>query len=76
MESFAKNPAPDLWIIDGGATLLKLAYDIVESVGWILDNCNCKRKIDDKSHRAKGSAKDIVHYKDKNGEIKEFKFVS
>ena len=25
---FKENPPPDLWIIDGGLTLLKLAYDI------------------------------------------------
>ncbi len=74
VESFAKNPAPDLWIIDGGSTLLKLAYDIVASVGVNLDIIAiAKEKIDAKAHRAKGSAKDIVHYKDKNGEIKEFK---
>ena len=37
VESFSKNPAPDLWIIDGGETLLKLAFDIVQSIGVNLD---------------------------------------
>lgn len=74
VESFEKNPAPDLWIIDGGETLLKLAYDIVLSVGVNLDIIAiAKEKVDAKAHRAKGAAKDIVHYKDKNGEFKNFK---
>lgn len=73
VESFEKNPAPDLWIIDGGETLLKLAYDIAQSVGVNLDIIAiAKEKIDAKAHRAKGSAKDIIHYKTKNGEFKNF----
>ncbi len=64
VENFEKNPAPDLWIIDGGSTLLKLAYDIVNSVGINLDIIAiAKEKIDFKAHRAKGAAKDIVHFK-------------
>jgi excinuclease ABC subunit C len=74
VESFEKNPAPDLWIIDGGETLLKLAYDIVSSVGVNLDIIAvAKEKVDAKAHRAKGAAKDIIHYKDKNGEFKNLK---
>jgi excinuclease ABC subunit C len=74
VESFEKNPAPDLWIIDGGETLLKLAYDIVSSVGVNLDIIAiAKEKVDAKAHRAKGAAKDIIHYKDKNNEFKNFK---
>jgi excinuclease ABC subunit C len=74
VESFEKNPAPDLWIIDGGETLLKLAYDIVQSVGVNLDIIAiAKEKVDAKAHRAKGAAKDIIHYRDKNGEFKNFK---
>ena len=74
VESFIKNPAPDLWIIDGGETLLKLAYDIVQSVGVNLDIIAvAKEKVDAKAHRAKGAAKDIIHYKTKNGEFKNFK---
>ena len=74
VESFEKNPAPDLWIIDGGETLLKLAYDIVLSVGVNLDIIAiAKEKVDAKAHRAKGAAKDTVHYKDKNGNFKNFK---
>ena len=74
VESFEKNPAPDLWIIDGGETLLKLAYDIVLSVGVNLDIIAiAKEKVDTKAHREKGAAKDIIHYKDKNGEFKNLK---
>ena len=74
VENFEKNPAPDLWIIDGGETLLKLAYDIVQSVGVNLDIIAvAKEKVDAKAHRAKGAAKDIIHYKTKNGEFKNFK---
>ena len=74
VESFIKNPAPDLWILDGGETLLKLAYDIIQSVGMNLDIIAiAKEKIDAKSHRARGAAKDIVHYRDKNKEFKNFK---
>lgn len=76
VESFEKNPAPDLWILDGGATLLKLAYDIIESVGVNMDIIAiAKEKIDAKAHRAKGAAKDILHYKSQ-GEYKELKLSS
>ena len=62
VESFSKNSPPDLWIIDGGATLLKLAIDILESNGVFIDVIAIsKEKIDAKSHRAKGKADDIIH---------------
>ena len=74
VDSFEKNPAPDLWIIDGGSTLLKLAYDIVNSTGVNLDVIAiAKEKVDAKAHRAKGAAKDIVHYKDNKGEYRALK---
>jgi len=77
VESFSKNPAPDLWIIDGGETLLKLAYDIVQSVGVNLDIIAiAKQKVDAKAYRAKGAAKDILHYRDINGEFKSFNLLS
>ncbi|QKF73489.1 UvrABC nucleotide excision repair complex, subunit UvrC [Aliarcobacter faecis] len=73
VESFSKNPAPDLWVIDGGETLLKLAFDIIKSVGVNLDIIAiAKEKIDAKAHRAKGSAKDIIHYKNEKDEFKNF----
>ncbi|QEZ89022.1 UvrABC nucleotide excision repair complex, subunit UvrC [Aliarcobacter cibarius] len=70
VESFDKNNPPDLWVIDGGTTLLNLAFDIVDSIGVNLDIIAIsKQKVDAKAYRAKGNAKDIVHFK-QNGEIK------
>lgn len=60
--SFIKNSPPDVWIIDGGTTLLKLAKEILDSSAVNIDVIAIsKEKIDAKSHRAKGSAKDIIH---------------
>ena len=62
IDSFSKNSPPDLWIIDGGTTLLKLASDLLDSSGVFLDVIAIsKEKIDAKSHRAKGKALDILH---------------
>ena len=71
-ESFGKNPPPDLWVLDGGATLLQLALDILESFGVNLDVIAiAKEKIDTKAHRAKGKAKDIIYTKDDVFRLKE-----
>ncbi len=62
IESFSKEAAPDLWVIDGGATLLKLAYELLQSSGANVDVIAiAKEKVDAKAHRAKGKAQDIVH---------------
>ena len=62
VESFSKVSPPDLWIIDGGTTLLKLAKDILDSSAVFIDVIAIsKEKIDAKSHRAKGKANDIIH---------------
>ncbi len=59
---FDEIPPPDLWIIDGGATLLELAKDIVKSIGTNLDIIAIsKEKIDAKANRSKGKARDIIH---------------
>lgn len=61
-ESFAKNPPPDMWLIDGGETLRQLAQDIAHSFGVTIDVIAiAKEKIDAKAHRAKGKAKDILY---------------
>ena len=66
VESFIKNSPPDVWIIDGGKTLLNLAFNITKSVGVDIDIIGiAKEKIDKKAHRAKGKAKDIIYTKDK-----------
>ena len=63
VESFYKNPAPNLWVIDGGQALLNLACNIVNSVG--LDNIDIiaisKEKINTRVYRAKGKAQDIIY---------------
>lgn len=68
VESFSKNSPPDLWIIDGGTTLLNLAYEIISSIGVNLDIIAIsKQKVDAKAYRAKGNAKDILHFKSSDG---------
>lgn len=65
VERFKENPPPDVWIIDGGKTLLSLAYDILESVGVSIDVVGiAKEKIDAKANRSKGGARDILYTKD------------
>ena len=59
---FETQNAPDLWVIDGGKTLLDLAQTVLESAGIKVDVIAIsKEKIDAKAHRAKGAAKDILH---------------
>ncbi len=61
-DSFEKNPPPDLWIIDGGETLRKLAQETAKSAGVNLDIIAIsKEKVDFKAYRAKGKAKDIIY---------------
>jgi len=65
VKSFTKNSPPDLWILDGGATLLKLALEILDSNGINLDVIAiAKEKVDAKAHRAKGKANDIIYTKE------------
>ena len=62
IEGFAQNPPPDLWVLDGGRTLLLLARDLIASAGVNLDVIAIsKEKIDAKAHRAKGKALDQLH---------------
>ena len=68
-ESFEKNPPPDLWVIDGGETLLKLAKDICDSFGVQIDLLAIsKEKKAKRTVRSKGKAKDKIY--GINGEIK------
>ena len=72
VESFKKSSPPDLWVIDGGATLLKLALEILDKNSVNLDVIAiAKEKLDAKAHRAKGAAKDIIYTQ--NGEVFELK---
>ena len=62
IEGFESNPPPDLWVLDGGETLRNLAHELLASHGIHLDVIAIsKEKIDAKAHRAKGSARDIIH---------------
>ncbi len=62
IESFDRNPPPDLWVIDGGETLRRLAVDLLKEAGVNLPVAAiAKEKVDAKAHRAKGAAKDILH---------------
>jgi excinuclease ABC subunit C len=71
VESFSKNSPPDLWVLDGGATLLKLADDILTSNGIYIDLIGiAKEKVDAKAHRAKGSANDILHTREELFKLK------
>lgn len=61
-ESFEKNPPPDLWVIDGGMTLLNLAKDICESFGVDIDLIAIsKEKSGKRTVRSKGKAKDKIY---------------
>lgn len=72
VESFSKNSPPDLWVLDGGSTLLNLALEILESEGIFLDVIAIsKEKIDAKAHRAKGKAKDVIHTKESTFKLQE-----
>ena len=65
IESFDKNPAPDLWILDGGETLRGLAVQLLDEVNMSLDVIAiAKEKLDAKAYRAKGAAKDIIYTKE------------
>ncbi len=58
---FDELSPPDLWLIDGGEALLKLAQDVVASSGANVEvMALAKEKIDAKAHRAKGGAKDKI----------------
>jgi excinuclease ABC subunit C len=62
IKGFESNPPPDLWVIDGGETLRTLAVELLNSNGTYIDVIGIsKEKVDAKAHRAKGSAKDILH---------------
>jgi excinuclease ABC subunit C len=64
-ESFHKNPPPDLIILDGGDTLLKLAHKLIKKYGAFVDIISiAKEKRDFKANRSKGKANDIIYTKE------------
>ena len=71
IKSFEKNPMPDLWILDGGETLRKLAVKLLNEVNVSLNVVAiAKEKLNSKAHRAKGSAKDIIYTQNSVFELK------
>ncbi len=71
IESFEKNSPPDLWVIDGGETLRRLAISLLKDAKIDLDVIAiAKEKLDAKAHRAKGAAKDIIYTKESVFELK------
>jgi len=62
IEKFKENPAPDLWLLDGGQANLNLARKLLKVANVNLDVLAiAKEKLDAKAHRAKGAAKDILY---------------
>ncbi len=62
IESFGEEPAPDLWILDGGGAILALAKKLLQEAHIHLDVIAiAKEKLDAKAHRAKGAAKDLLY---------------
>ena len=63
IERFYKNPPPDLWIIDGGKTLLDLAKSIITKIGANIDVISIsKEKKNSLTNRSKGASKDILYF--------------
>lgn len=59
---FGENSAPDLWVIDGGKTLLNLAKRLLKQANICVDVIAiAKEKRDAKAYRAKGGAQDILY---------------
>ncbi|HQR73571.1 MAG TPA: excinuclease ABC subunit UvrC [Sulfurovum sp.] len=62
IKHFQEEPAPDLWILDGGQANLNLALALLKDAHVNLDVIAiAKEKLDAKAHRAKGAAKDILY---------------
>ncbi|WP_297193029.1 excinuclease ABC subunit UvrC [uncultured Campylobacter sp.] len=62
LEMIDELSVPDMWLIDGGKTLLNLAIDLVKSYGLNIDVLAIsKEKMDNKTRRAKGFANDEIH---------------
>ena len=61
-KSFDKLSPPDLWLIDGGINQVKIAKEIIDSVGVNIDILGiAKEKRDAKAYRSKGKAKDKIY---------------
>lgn len=64
IESFDKNPPPDLFLIDGGEALRRLAEKLLKESGIYVDVVAiAKEKREAKAMRAKGKANDLLYTK-------------
>ncbi len=62
IKNFKKDSPPDLWVLDGGSTLLKLASTLLKQSNQQIDLLAiAKEKKDAKAIRAKGKANDIIY---------------
>ena len=62
INDFDKESPPDLWVLDGGETILKLAKTLLSHKGLTIDLLAiAKEKRDAKAQRAKGNAHDLVY---------------
>jgi len=62
IENFKKDSPPDLWVLDGGSTLLKLAQSLLKESDQQIDLLAiAKEKREAKAMRAKGGANDIIY---------------
>jgi len=62
INDFSKESAPDLWVLDGGETILKLAKSLLSQKGVHVDLLAiAKEKRDAKANRAKGAAHDLLY---------------
>ncbi len=62
IKDFKHTPPPDLWLLDGGETLRRLAESLLQKAGVNLPVLAiAKEKLDAKAHRAKGAARDILY---------------
>lgn len=65
IQDFEANPAPSLWLLDGGLAQINIALELLQSSGvYIPVLAIAKEKREFKSYRAKGHAKDILRSKD------------
>ena len=68
---FNNDPAPDLWLLDGGRANLNLAKSLLLEAGVNLPVLAiAKEKLDSKAHRAKGAAKDLIYTENEIIELK------
>ena len=71
IKDFKRDPAPDLWILDGGRANLLLAQKLLEASHIYLDVIAiAKEKLDAKAHRAKGAARDLLYCREGIIELK------